>query len=83
MERFIADIEAYTAACGITPQGLLRTVINAPWGQWQKWKDGKASPTLRIVDRIHAHMTANPPPSTPNQEQSHDQTPSGHTSDAA
>ncbi|MDN5567691.1 MAG: hypothetical protein L0G27_02885 [Paracoccus sp. (in: a-proteobacteria)] len=64
MEQFTADIEAYADACGITPQALLRSVINAQWGQWQKWKDGKASPTLRIVDRVYAHMAANPVPQT-------------------
>ena len=60
MERFISDVEAYALACGITPQALLRNVINAQWGQWQKWKAGEASPTMRIADRIYAHMAENP-----------------------
>ena len=64
MERFISDIEAYARACGISPQALLRTVINAQWGQWQKWKDGDASPTMRIADRIYAYMAENPAPQT-------------------
>ena len=80
MERFIAEIEVYANACGITPQALLRNVINAQWGQWQKWKDGKASPTLRIVDRIHDHMAANP---APNQEPSHDNPHANTAPDAA
>lgn len=83
MERFIAEIQAYADACGITPPALLRTVINAQWGQWQKWKDGTASPTLRIVDRIHSHMAANPPPTTSNQETSHVISQSDASSDAA
>lgn len=64
MERFISDVEAYAQAYGVTPQAFLRLVINAQWGQWQKWKDGDSSPTMRIADRIYAHMAKNPPPET-------------------
>ena len=64
MERFISDVETYALACGISPQSLLRKTVNAQWGQWQKWKDGDASPTMRIVDQIYAHMAENPAPET-------------------
>lgn len=64
MERFISDVESYALACGISPQSLLRKTVNAQWGQWQKWKDGDASPTMRIVDQIYAHMAENPAPET-------------------
>lgn len=60
MEQLILEIEAYVAARDITPQRFLRDVINAPWGQWQRWKDGLSSPTMRIADKIRAHMVANP-----------------------
>lgn len=56
MEQLILDIETYCAARGIKPQRLLREVINAKWGQWQDWKDGKASPTMRVVDRLRAYI---------------------------
>ncbi|AGY32478.1 hypothetical protein GQF56_15420 [Rhodobacter sphaeroides] len=56
MEQLISDIEAHCAACGISPQKLLREAINAKWGQWQDWKDGKSSPTMKVVDRLRAHM---------------------------
>lgn len=64
MERFISDVEAYASACGVKPQAFLRNVINAQWGQWQKWKGGESSPTMRIADRIYAYMAENPPPET-------------------
>lgn len=56
MEQLILEIEAHVAARGITPQRFLRDVINAPWGQWRRWKDGLSSPTMRIADKIRAHM---------------------------
>lgn len=58
MEKLIADIEAFAAEFGITPQKLLRDAINAEWGRWQKWKAGEASPTMLIADRIRAYMAA-------------------------
>ncbi|MDQ7262685.1 hypothetical protein NM680_12875 [Paracoccus sp. PS-1] len=59
MEQLISDIEAYCARTGISPQKLLRDAINAQWGQWQKWKDGEASPTMKVADRIREHMRQN------------------------
>lgn len=56
MEQLIADIEAFAAEFGITPQKLLRDAVNAEWGRWQKWKAGEASPTMLIADRIRTHM---------------------------
>lgn len=64
MEQFISEIEQYCEARGIGPQRLLRDAINAQWGLWQKWKDGEASPTLRVVDRIRGHMASFPPSET-------------------
>ncbi|AGT07889.1 hypothetical protein JCM7686_0780 [Paracoccus aminophilus JCM 7686] len=65
MDQLIAEIEVYTAARGISPQNLLRKVINAPWGQWQKWKDGTSSPTMIIADKLRDFMVANPAVETP------------------
>lgn len=61
MEQFISDIEAYCSAAGILPQQLLKEVVGANWGTWQRWKDGKSSPTMKLVDRIRAYMSENPP----------------------
>ncbi len=65
MEKLILEIEAYCLARGISPQNLLRKVINAPWGQWQKWKDGTSSPTMLIADKLRDYMNANPVVETP------------------
>lgn len=65
MEKFILEIEAYCVARGISPQNLLRKVINAPWRQWQKWKDGTSSPTMIIADKMRDYMDANPVVQTP------------------
>lgn len=65
MDQLVTDIEAFSAALGITPQKLLRDSVNAEWGRWQKWKAGEASPTMLIADRIRAHMAANWPATAP------------------
>ncbi|WP_439561127.1 hypothetical protein [Roseinatronobacter sp.] len=62
MEKFISEIEAYTRALGITPQKLLRDALRASWGQWNDWKAGKSSPTMRNADRLREYMAENPPP---------------------
>lgn len=62
MEKLIADIEAYCAKSQIAPEKLLKASVGATWGLWQKWKSGDASPTMKVADRIHAYMAANPPP---------------------
>jgi len=59
MEQLISDIETYCTSRGISPQKLLREAINAKWGQWQDWKDGKASPTVATADRLRAFMAEN------------------------
>lgn len=59
MEQLITEIEAFCSARQIAPQKLLREAINATWGLWQKWKDGKASPTVATVDRLRAFMAEN------------------------
>lgn len=78
MESLILEIEAYATRHGITPQKFLRDVIAAPWGQWQKWKDGTSSPTMRIVDKIRDYMAENANPAAsaaPTQESQHVQHP--------
>jgi len=60
MEKLIQDIEDYHRRSGVKPQRLLRMAINAEWGRWQKWRDGSASPTLAIVDRLYAWMRDHP-----------------------
>lgn len=62
MERFICDIEAYCAAADIDPPALLKAVVGATWRTWDRWQAGTSSPTMRTVDRLRAHMEANPPP---------------------
>jgi hypothetical protein len=45
----------------MTPQRVLRAAIGASWGQWDGWKAGKSSPTLRVADRLRRWMADNPP----------------------
>lgn len=56
MEQLISDIEAFCARHGIAPERLLRDAVNATWPLWQKWKDGVASPTMKVADRVRAYM---------------------------
>lgn len=60
MEQLIAEVEAYAAAREVTPQKVLRDAIGASWGQWDAWRAGKASPTMRIADRLRNFMRDNP-----------------------
>lgn len=60
MEQLIDEIEAYAVAAGIKPQRLLREALGASWRQWDDWKAGNASPTLRVVDRLRSFMAENP-----------------------
>ncbi|RAP39463.1 hypothetical protein BYZ73_20410 [Rhodovulum viride] len=64
MEQFIAEIEAYAAACSKTPQKVLRDAIGANWGQWDSWKSGDGSPTMKVVDRLRDYMLAHPAPAS-------------------
>ncbi|MFW5655942.1 MAG: hypothetical protein ACOCYW_09930 [Roseicyclus sp.] len=61
MEQLIAEVEAYARAAGITPQKVLRDGIGAGWGQWDGWKAGASSPTMRVADRLRAWMAQHPP----------------------
>ncbi|SIO36867.1 hypothetical protein SAMN05444722_1710 [Rhodovulum sp. ES.010] len=62
MDKLIAEVEAYAAAWDKVPQKVLRDAIGAGWGQWDSWKDGRSSPTMKVVDRLREFMAANPPP---------------------
>ena len=61
MEQLISEFEAYCAAAGIKPQKLLRDAYGAGWGVWDRWKAGTSSPTMQVVDRLRAYMSAHPP----------------------
>ncbi|ANB32744.1 hypothetical protein M2324_001650 [Rhodovulum sulfidophilum] len=65
MEQLIAEIEAYAAAWSKSPQKVLRDAIGASWGQWEAWKSGQASPTMRVADKLRDHMRTNPAPAIP------------------
>lgn len=56
MEQFISEIEAAARTAGISPNKLLRQAINAKWSQFDDWKNGRASPTMAVVDRVRGHI---------------------------
>jgi len=64
MEKLIAEVAAHAAACGMTPQRVLRAAIGASWGQWDSWRAGQSSPTMRVADRLRRYMAENPPVTT-------------------
>jgi hypothetical protein len=62
MEQLVADIEAFAAEFGVTPQKVLRDAVNAEWDRWSRWKAGTASATQLVArsNRItHAAGTLN------------------------
>ncbi|MCA0851409.1 hypothetical protein [Salipiger thiooxidans] len=61
MEQLIAEVEAYAASVGRTPQAVLRDAIGAGWREWGSWKARKSSPTMTRVDRLREFMAENPP----------------------
>ncbi|RBO51962.1 hypothetical protein DSD19_17725 [Rhodovulum sp. BSW8] len=62
MEEFLAEIEAYAAACSKTPQKVLRDAIGAGWGQWGSWKSRESSPTMLTADKLRDYMRDHPAP---------------------
>lgn len=61
MEQFIAEIEAFAAAAGCSPQSVLRRAVDYKWSTWAGWVAGTSSPTMANADKIRAWMAANPP----------------------
>ena len=62
MHKLIEAIEYYAQEIDRTPEWVLRAAIGASWRQWEAWKEGKSSPTVRNADRIYEYMAANPAP---------------------
>lgn len=58
MEQLILEVEAFARTTSRTPEMVLRDALGAGWGQWGKWVAGKASPTMKNVDRLRAYMDA-------------------------
>lgn len=65
MEQFIAEIEAYAAACGLKPTTVVQGAAGVSGAAWDRWKAG-GSCTMRTADRIRDYIRENPAPS-PNQ----------------
>jgi hypothetical protein len=61
MEEFIAQVEAYAAACGVKPTTVVQRAASVGGSAWDRWTSG-GSPTLATADKIRAYMAANPPP---------------------
>lgn len=64
MDQLIAEIEAFCAATGASPQSVLRRACGYGWDKWAAWKAGRSSPTLVNADRLRAWMDANRPAPT-------------------
>ncbi len=60
MDELIDEVLAYCAVTGDKPQRVLRIAIGASWNQWDRWLDGKSSPTLAVVDRLRRWMADHP-----------------------
>lgn len=61
MEQFLAEVRAYAAANGVSPEKVLREALNSEWSRWGRWADGKASPQVKTIERVRAYMADNPP----------------------
>lgn len=61
MEQFLAEVEAYAAACGLQPTTVIQRAVGASGAAWRKWKSG-ASCSLVTADRVRAYIAKNPPP---------------------
>lgn len=69
MEQLILEIEEFCRTRQIAPQKLLRDATNATWGLWQKWKEGEASPTMKVADRLRAYMASADAPTQADEPQ--------------
>lgn len=61
MDKLIAEVRAYSAQAGLSPQSVLRKGISAGWGEWDSWLEGRSSPTMIRGDRLRRWMAENPP----------------------
>lgn len=61
MEQFLQAVRDYAAADGVQPSTVLQRAVGLSGSVWQRWEEGKGSPTLKTADRIMAYMKDNPP----------------------
>jgi len=61
MEQFLAEIEAYAAACGLKPTTVVQRAGRLGGATWAKWQAG-ASCSMRIAERIRRYIADNPAP---------------------
>lgn len=61
MEQFLAEVEAYAAACGLRPTTVVQRAVGASGAAWRKWKSG-SSCSLATADRVRDYIAKNPAP---------------------
>jgi len=62
MEQFLSDIRAYAERVGLKPSTVIQKAKAGNGATWERWEEGKSSPTLKTVERVRRYMAANPPP---------------------
>lgn len=52
------EIEQFAARAGVAPSTVLQWAApgSVSGATWARWKEGTASPTMRLVDRIRGYM---------------------------
>lgn len=61
MDELIEKVNAFAVAVNRTPNAVIRAAVGAKHSAWDDWVAGKASPTMRTVDRVYAYMAENDP----------------------
>lgn len=65
MEKLIAEIEAFSASTGMSPELVLKKTGKYGWGVWAKWKAGESQCTLAMAEKIRNFIHCNNPSSSP------------------
>lgn len=62
MDKFIAEVELYAAACGLKPTTIVQRAAGVSGVAWRRWTQPEGSCTMATADRVRAYMRANPAP---------------------
>jgi hypothetical protein len=64
MDKFIAEVDLYAAACGVKPTTIVQRAAGVSGAAWRNWTQLGGSCTMATADRVRAYMRANPAPAT-------------------
>ncbi|MDF3413264.1 MULTISPECIES: XRE family transcriptional regulator [unclassified Sulfitobacter] len=62
MDKFLEEVREYAERCGRQPGTVIQKMVGLSGTTWEKWASGQSFPRADTIDRIRAHIAANPAP---------------------